>query len=438
MSAPERQILISGRVALPPEEEFRMRTLCALKCGLPNEEDWAFNTLIRISFSFENFNLEFMPSLLDILLSFAKPYFDTHIKRIHQDGQILGDPFFSSEKQQEQLERVLQVFHIIRNFSFHEGNIRRLVHHPLLYTMLMVGVRLPFDSPYAELGRHCLDILENIAPQISVKTRQDPYLETMFKLLFTNDRALILGAIRALTRVAVTETNEPVMSTGNEAILERMSQFLLVDDEELAAATLEYLYQCSSLRGNFSDKLVEHYPGNIVGLLTGYLSYKSALVTKPSSLNETIHGIPASLLANSSKAKSQAPLIPDLTDYVHLDEPYRCLGWLKEKLLTAGLEDKIALKEVYSKYTSLFGDEKPLQPKEFFTVLKIAFPQPASVEAMLASGSTPVDDIVLQNVRYAPSKDDDSKSNQRKGASVICLCVDIDPLDRDQMLLEGV
>ncbi|KAI8141943.1 hypothetical protein BJV82DRAFT_616529 [Fennellomyces sp. T-0311] len=384
------------------DEEFRSRLLMALRSRLPNEEDWAFNTLVKISFNFDALTLDYMPMLLDILVAFAEPFYKQHVEPALERKSEISESMFSSKKNQEMLERVLQVFHILRNFSFLETNVRRIAHHDRLRQMLMMGIALPPDSQYAELSRHCLDILENIAPQVIVNGPADPYILTMIFLLFTNDRALILGAIRSLTRVGVTEINERVLGTGNPDTIKRMSQLLYLDDEEMTAATLEYFYQCSSLNGNFSSVLVKSYPGNLIGLLTGYLSYKSVLAPKSSSLNATIHGIPQTQAGTGGKNKSQAPTIPDLTDYAHLDEPYRCLGWLKEKLVKAGLDDKMELKDIFAQYKELFGTEKPLGLKEFYTVLKIAFPQPPPVEAAVASGQ--MDDLVLQNVKYAPSK----------------------------------
>ncbi|CAO3651172.1 unnamed protein product [Mucor hiemalis] len=378
------------------DQEFRTRILLSLQSSLPNEVDWAFNTLIKFSYASENFCLDFIPTLIDLLLDFTVDFFQAHI-----DTEQKTDIFCSKEKQVA-YERVLQVFHILRNFSFLEMNIRRLALHDRLRFLLMKGIALPPNSQYGELSRHCLDILENIAPQVSLVSREDDYFTTMTQLLFTHDRAYILGAIRALTRVAVTETNERVLGFADDNVVTRMAQFLMVDDEELEAATLEYLYQYSSLRGSFSTQLIKCFPGNLIGLLTGFLSYKSVLAPPSSTAIGTIHGIPAAQMLNVETTGEQ-PSIPDLTNYSHLDEPYRCLGWLKDQLLAGGEEDIIVFKDIFSDYQKLFGSEKPLGMKEFYTVLKIAFPQPAAVEESITSSGTPLE-TVLQNVKYSPTR----------------------------------
>ncbi|KAI9485941.1 MAG: hypothetical protein EXX96DRAFT_547084 [Benjaminiella poitrasii] len=378
------------------DHEFRTRILLSLQSSLPNETDWAFNTLVKFSYASENFSLDFMPTLIDLLLTFTDTFFKEQI-----DNEL---DMFSSKAEQENYERVLQVFHIIRNFSFLEMNIRRLAMHERLFSLLIRSITtLEPGSHYGELSRHCLDILENIAPQVTLTNRDDPYFRTMIKLLFTNDRSFILGAIRALTRVAVTETNERILSYAEQNVVERMAQFLMIDDEELEAATLEYLYQYSSLRGSFSSQLLKCYPGNLIGLLTGFLSYKSVLAPPSSSAIGTLHGIPAAQLIKKAEISvPEPPSIPDLTNYAYLDEPYRCLGWLKDQLMNGTEEDKISLKEIFNEYQKLFGVEKPLGMKEFYTVLKIAFPQPPAVEEFFSTSPTPLE-TALQNVKYSPT-----------------------------------
>ncbi|KAI8378227.1 hypothetical protein EDC96DRAFT_493997 [Choanephora cucurbitarum] len=390
------------------DQEFRARILLALQSNLPNEIDWAFNTLIKFSYASENFCLDFIPTLIDLLLDFTTDFFEQTSFETDSINNL-----FCTKEQQVTYERVLQVFHILRNFSFLEMNVRRLAMHERLGALLMQTVVMPPQSAYGELSRHCLDILENIAPQIQLSSRDDAYLTAMIKALFSHDRSFVLGAIRALTRVAVTESNERILGFADKRVIERMAQFLLVDDEELEAATLEYLYQYSSLKGNFSTELLRCYPGNLIGLLTGFLSYKSSLVPHQNESAAvvgggaigTIHGIPAAQMIRVPEASiTQQPSIPDLTNYAYLDEPYRCLGWLKDQLLSGSTtEDQIVLREVFEAYQKLFGSEKPLGMKEFYTVLKIAFPQPAAVEESFTKQPNPLD-TVLQNVRYSPTR----------------------------------
>lgn len=81
---------------------------------------------------------------------------------------------------------------------------------------------------------------------------------------------------------------------------------------------------------------------------------------------------------------------------------------LKDQLLTGGEEEIIIFKDIFTEYQKLFGSEKPLGMKEFYTVLKIAFPQPPSVEESITHSATPLE-TVLQNVKYSPTRRRDGK-----------------------------
>jgi hypothetical protein len=80
-------------------------------------------------------------------------------------------------------------------------------------------------------------------------------------------------------------------------------------------------------------------------------------------------------------------------------------------------EDKIVLKEVFNDYQNLFGTEKPLGMKEFYTVLKIAFPQPPAVEVSFTTSEAPLD-TVLQNVKYSPTRRRDGKNYTSKASKL--------------------
>ncbi|CAO3659437.1 unnamed protein product [Umbelopsis ramanniana] len=434
------------------DESFRTRITLALKSRLPNEVDWAFNNLVRLSFASDNFSFGYMPQLLESLISFAEPFFHkyvflptgsdasaTNVTQLEdEDGQLNGvtamegvehenetamapsttqdenfeysspsdptlsqhaasetdDHLFNSKEYQESLERVLQVLHILRNASFLESNMRIISQNRELPSMLIKGLAFSGRAQYIELSRHCLDILENIAPCIILKSRVDPYLVSLSRLIFTNDKALILGATKALTRVAVTEVNEKIFAIPDLDLLKRMIEFLFVNDEELLAATLEYLYQHTSLHSDLATELLNLYPGNIIGLLVGFLYYNSSIVPNGTVANTDMVIETEQQQGGGPPQPSKGPSIPDLTNYAQLDEPFRCLGWVKDKLEPSGPEDTLTLGEVYKTYQVRFENNKPLGIKEFYTVLKIALPQanqPAELE---------LENVKLQNIKY--------------------------------------
>jgi hypothetical protein len=71
-----------------------------------------------------------------------------------------------------------------------------------------------------------------------------------------------------------------------------------------------------------------------------------------------------------------------------LDEPYRCLGWLKDKFELSNASSELSLDDMYLLYEMRFGHEKALRIKEFYTVLRIAFPiATGSVDSPIQQGA---------------------------------------------------
>jgi hypothetical protein len=115
----------------------KSRILLALQSGLPNEIDWAYNLLVKLSFNCpDNFHIGSLPGLFDCFLdpldyffskldlNLSSINFETSVNQEHlyfldkfSDVSLLTHPEFG-----KMLERTLQVLHILRNFSFLEQN----------------------------------------------------------------------------------------------------------------------------------------------------------------------------------------------------------------------------------------------------------------------------------------------------------------------------
>ncbi|KAF9931590.1 Chromatin structure-remodeling complex protein rsc9, partial [Modicella reniformis] len=240
------------------------RILLALRSELPNEIDWAFSRLISLSFEWNEFSLNMIPGLLDELLSFAQPFFEWWSSLDPKDCEDLKEEDVLSVNDTHNMERMLQVFHILRNLSFLDHNTIILTEHPGFRRMLQQGLSMPPSTHLNELRIYCLDTLECLSIHITLRSKFDIYLRELHKLLQTCDKAMILGTLRALTRLAANEHNEKILCEIDPEIIERISQLLLVQDDELIGATLDYLYQFSSFHGDAAVQIAKNFPGNIV------------------------------------------------------------------------------------------------------------------------------------------------------------------------------
>jgi len=266
---------------------YNNRILLALKSQLQNEIDWAFEVLIQLSED-ENifFYLDKIPGLIDILLTFVAPFYkdmrkltdlaNVNIKEMGKDGEYLESTikeYFSSLARIDQLKRVMQIFLIFRNLSFLEYNAEMMATYKPLRRFLIEGLNLPEIARFSELRYHCLETVENMCRFIVLKSGREELLLTLPKMIYSNDSALILRSIRALTRLASNENNVEFMREIDPDMVERLVQLLLVDDDDdLIIAVLDWFYQYSIYEES-AYKLAETAPGNFVRLLINFLRY---------------------------------------------------------------------------------------------------------------------------------------------------------------------
>ena len=272
---------------------FKSKLLLALQSKLPNEIDWALNKLVRLSFTLPpNFHIGSIPDLVETLIDLLQPFFahfPLSLKSNIQEPSDTSISLFTRPKSLELLERTLQVLHVIRNLSSLEQNAKFFTSFPTLLTILakgiyspkiikscnLIGISIPESSFHVEVKQHCLDIVEFMATHIQLSGHNDFYLVYYMKLVFENDRAPILCAIRTLTRFCVHEGNQAILAgLDDEHLLKRLYQLLLVSDEELVSAILDYIYQYSSLGTDIASKLALVKDFNSVKFLSKFLLWK--------------------------------------------------------------------------------------------------------------------------------------------------------------------
>ncbi|KAF8924407.1 hypothetical protein EDD21DRAFT_7264 [Dissophora ornata] len=340
------------------------RILLALKSELPNEIDWAFSRLISLSFEWNEFSLNMIPGLLNELLSFAQPFFDWWSSLESKDNEELMDDDLLSMSETHNMERILQVFHILRNLSFLDHNTVILTEHAGFRKMLQQGLSMPPSTLLNELRIYCLDALESLSIHITLRSKFDVYLRELHRLLQTNDKALILGSLRALTRLAANEQNEKILCDIDPEIIERISQLLLIQDDELIGATLDYLYQFSSFHGDAAVQIARNFPGNIVSILVQFLSWGS-----PKSMPTPVTVDPAQQI---------------------LHEPYRALHWLQSNF-ESNPQAYIYEAELFKLYQTKFIAHGPmLRSADLVTVSRVGFPKMETSYVQEAEGMPPV------------------------------------------------
>ncbi|KAI9228226.1 MAG: hypothetical protein DHS80DRAFT_23548 [Piptocephalis tieghemiana] len=273
----------------------RSRLILALRSRLLNEVDWAYISLVRLSQHHPIF-FDTLPGLLDILLKdmqsadaqstrilFPDPSSPSSSSSSSSSSSPIPAPPAVGEgriRWEEAKERFLQVAHILRNLSFEDRNRPYLARHPGLIGHIRTLTLLhPHTSSLMELREYGLDTVENLSAHITLTGPTDPLLLTLRHcLLRSEDRADLLVGLRSITRLILQEDNVPALLgppgatdgdlVGEEdrgmrvtsRILERLAQYLLLPDRDIRAATLDLLFQYTSISPAWSQAVLRDRP----------------------------------------------------------------------------------------------------------------------------------------------------------------------------------
>lgn len=221
------------------------------------------------------------------------------------------------------MEHTLQILHILRNLSFIQANAKLLAASSQLKQMMVKNLVLS-SSHYT----HCIDVLENIARFIDIGP-SDNYILCLASLVYANERHVLLGSMRVLTLLSLNKNNHTALIPGSAQSAGRILQLLVVNDEEVIGAALEYLYQYTKISNAFRLQLLTAHSGADIGILVSLLVAKSKYF-KPLVVLEQ-EGLTDAPLDTSNQLCTDGhgalPCVPNLSSYQELDEPYRCLGW---------------------------------------------------------------------------------------------------------------
>lgn len=324
----------------------KSRILLALESGLPNEQDWAFNKLIKLSYKFNNLNLGMFPGLFDILIEMSESFFsnlslntspESYETTLSDGKEIPTLTLFTSRDKCLEHEKVMRVLHVFRNFSFLTQNAQFFSTQASVITMLAKGIALPSSSMYIEIKHYCLCIVENLCSFVSLRGVNDFFLTALRGIVVNeNDRSLIIGALRCLVKFVAIPVNEKVFLELERVcdykveqqqklqrevgvtppkiitFIDRLYELLLViKDEELVTIIMDYLYQYSCLGVDACTRLSQRH--DAIPLLVKYVTYKPGHGPVPSESITNVKGAlkgPVGLPINLPGVEYPEPEIP--------------------------------------------------------------------------------------------------------------------------------
>ncbi|KAK4180103.1 hypothetical protein QBC36DRAFT_47044 [Triangularia setosa] len=241
-----------------------------------------------------------------------------HLKRRDDvDDNILPAEF------RDQLTLVLEATQTIRNMVNMPDNAYFMSEYPPVKDLLCVLLNLPELECVVELKHLALEIAESILPYLVLRS-DDPLYQSLLAKLESDDRGVILTALKALNKIAL---NHPIETNrlGNvpPSVLQRIMDWLLLNDEDLLDITTDFLYQYTAVVENLDTMLKHIKMENLVTHLVRLLSHGAKRSTRELIVSEA-------RLAHDPPNEAVVPTPKDLLEkLLAIEEPERCYAWIR-------------------------------------------------------------------------------------------------------------
>ncbi|KAF4122819.1 chromatin structure-remodeling complex subunit RSC9 [Geosmithia morbida] len=355
-SRPQKQIAEVARKPMIPGTGYEgpniyTRCLNALRSSIVAEQTFALNHLVKISFERgDKYRFDSFPGLAEGLVDKALQVGSIFYYinwRVSWDGNydasdigVLdgnnGTPdileridsliekdtpdVLQTEKYADELVLITEAALTIRNMMTLFENAASMADFYPLKDLICIILHLPVRDSLTELKHLALDTAEQLTPFL-VLNADDPLYKTLLAQMTSEDRGTILAALRALGRISINLDATNRLGDVPQPILERVSNWLLLNDDELTDACLDFLYQYTAVVPNVDALVRSTVPHALVEHLVRLLSHGGRKV------KEEITIMPERKMPARGEI---APMPEDLLqEMLKLEEPDRVHRWVK-------------------------------------------------------------------------------------------------------------
>ncbi|KAF2706396.1 hypothetical protein K504DRAFT_80118 [Pleomassaria siparia CBS 279.74] len=410
--APIRGMMLPGTGFSGPS--IYIRALHALRSKQPEEEAYALHHLVKISHERgDKYRFDQFPGLAEALIAkvievasifydvkwdiaFAEEELDDPsklngltgtpdlLKKIRSLALIDMDDDLLPEEVAKSLEMVNEAALVIRNMVMLHENAYFVSMIPPVRDLIVIVLNLPNHATTVELQHYALEIAEQLT-RFWTLNAQDPLYISLLAQIDSEDRGVIITSLRGLGRIAMNLEATNKLTNVPRKTLQSICNWLLVEDEELRNACLDFLYLFTGFADNVETLANEVDVQGLVNQLVRLLQYNAI------PYEETPRR------AKSSKPSQHTDSAPKLSTaiiehLVTLEEPERSSQWLR----TCFEEDptgEITQIQLWSAYNAAFQDImaknqslKALMPaKDFITNVSTTFAS-ASAQVLNVAG----------------------------------------------------
>ena len=330
-----------------------VRTLQGLRSNIADEQDYALHHLVKISHERgDKYKFEAFPNLAEALIEYALDassifydvkweidYMEQSYELNSLDG-INGTPDIlqrlqslkrrdyadevETESDSHKLTKIHEAGLTIRNLALLEENALYLADLPQLRDFLSIALNLPQDSRVTELKHYALDIAEQVTRFWSMGIEDPLYRSLLDQVADGSDRGAILTALRAISRISMNLEESNLLKGVPISGLRNILNWILLEDEELVIACLDFLYQFTAVPENVAVLLANSSnlsTPSFVVQLARLLQYHAVETVSKHSVHRAIVSTSAQDIPNVPKDL--------LNEFLKLEEPERSTQWLK-------------------------------------------------------------------------------------------------------------
>ncbi|EEB06578.1 RSC complex subunit Rsc9 [Schizosaccharomyces japonicus yFS275] len=360
-----------------PGPPLLVRVSLAMKSNFPDEVDWALGHLIKISFErSQEFKLKRLPGLAECLMEGLRQ----QITRLHY--------YQHEDTYYEHLDRALAAALVLRNAVLNLENAQHVALSSHVADILELGVRCALEVKCTELLQYILDIAELEASYISITSEKNELYKTLCRLLKSQDRSILIAALRTLARLALNDDNNRLLQDIDDEAIGRVIMLTATEDEEVIGATLDLLYQYTTYRSNTQALLRRSDVWTLVEHLIRLMLFQA---------QERYMAIHLPTLNASSENTGYVGLpLSELQQLLSVQEPERCIRWMR-MCFDANPKDCVLQTDIWQLYCSNMekiqgSSQMGISPADFIKVSSHAFPNARAMT--VATPKQPVEYVI--------------------------------------------
>ncbi|CAE6427068.1 unnamed protein product [Rhizoctonia solani] len=373
------------------ENDVSNRMVLSMRSGIPSEVGWALTRLGNLAHQWGNrYSLQNMPGSVDALFALADWYIDNATSNTATD-------LFSSDKETwTRRAHALEALLILRNSALEESNMRPILQHPYVVPFIHNALsKLQPAEAHAEFVVYTLDMLQALGPQLvlppppseesirrqSLRRKKKPKhgkplvpVARISEIAATSDdRALIISALSALTALFSVPENTPHIEACSQALDAALRYLPLTQDRPLITTCLDYLFAHLSYAPVSKAFLMSPQMPEAVKLLVAVLR----LEQREEIRNHDLPPAPAPANPLPPTHKDYQLSLDELQKLIPVAEPARSIQWMQTIFVAAPDEEQtqVTLWSLYrDTFTPYSHQYLPLNASDVIRNVTIAFP----------------------------------------------------------------